>query len=109
MTTKEFQNKRPLVIFLSYFKRHWKLFAVDISCAVLISAVDLAFPLVTRTALYEMLPNEAYTTFFVVMGIMLVAYALRSVVASSWPSSVIPSAFGWRRISGRICSGRCRP
>ena len=79
MTTKEFQNKRPLVIFLSYFKRHWKLFAVDISCAVLISAVDLAFPLVTRTALYEMLPNEAYTTFFVVMGIMLVAYALRSL------------------------------
>ena len=79
MTTKEFQKKRPLMIFLSYFKRHWKLFAVAISCAVLISAVDLAFPLVTRTALYEMLPNEAYTTFFVVMGIMLVAYALRSL------------------------------
>ena len=79
MTTKDFQKKRPLMIFLSYFKRHWKLFAVDISCAVLIAAVDLAFPLVTRMALYEMLPNEMYKTFFTVMGIMLGAYALRAL------------------------------
>ena len=78
MTTKDFQRKRPLAIFLSYFKRHWKLFAVDISCAVLIAAVDLAFPLVTRMALYEMLPNGLYRTFFTVMGVMLGAYALRA-------------------------------
>ncbi len=79
MTTKEFQTKRPLAIFLSYFKRHWKLFAVDISCAVLIAAVDLAFPLVTRKALYELLPNRMFEAFFTVMGIMLVAYALRAL------------------------------
>ena len=78
MTTKDYRNKSPLAIFLSYFKRHWKLFAVDISCAVLIAGVDLLFPLVTRKALHEMLPNQMYEVFFVVMGIMLCAYALRA-------------------------------
>jgi ATP-binding cassette subfamily B protein len=58
MTTKEFQKKRPLRIFLSYFKRHKGLFAVDVLCAVLIAAIDLAFPLVTRHALNVMLPNQ---------------------------------------------------
>ena len=34
MTTKDFQNKSPLAIFLSYFKNHKKLFAIDVGCAV---------------------------------------------------------------------------
>ena len=46
MTTKDFQRKSPLMIFLSYFKNHKKLFAIDILCAVCIAAVDLLFPLV---------------------------------------------------------------
>ena len=57
MTTKDYQRKRPLAIFLHYFKNHKKLFFLDICCAVLISCVDLAFPLVTRTALYDLLPE----------------------------------------------------
>ena len=58
MTPKDYQKKRPLSIFLSYFKRHWKLFTLDISCAVLIAAIDLPFTLITRSALYEMLPGK---------------------------------------------------
>ena len=77
---KRIKGKSPLVVFLSYFKRHWKLFAVDLSCAVLIAAVDLAFPLVTRNALYEMLPGKLYRVFFVVMGIMVACYLLRAVL-----------------------------
>ena len=38
MTTKDYQSKRPLVIFLHYFKNHWKLFLLDITCAVMIAA-----------------------------------------------------------------------
>ena len=33
MTTQDFQKKSPLAIFLSYFKNHKKLFAIDIGCA----------------------------------------------------------------------------
>ena len=78
MTTKDYQKKRPLIIFLGYFKRHWKLFLVDILCAVLVAGVDLAFPLITRTALYDLLPNQMYRTFFIIMVSVLGFYALRS-------------------------------
>ena len=80
MTTKDYQTKRPLVIFLNYFRRHWKLFAIDIGCAVLIAAIDLAFPLVTRSALYDMLPGQMYRTFFIVMAVVLASYVLRSLL-----------------------------
>ena len=80
MTTKEFQRKRPLAIFLSYFKNHKGLFAVDMLCALAIAGIDLMFPLVTRSALYDMLPNQMYKTFFVVMAVVIVCYVLRSVL-----------------------------
>ena len=78
MTREDFQRKSPLAIFLSYFKNHKKLFFVDISCAVLIAAIDLAFPMVTRKALYDMLPENLYGMFFAVMVTMVVCYFLRS-------------------------------
>ncbi|MBO7253513.1 MAG: ABC transporter ATP-binding protein [Oscillospiraceae bacterium] len=78
MTTKDYQRKKPLMIFLSYFKNHKKLFAIDVSCAVLIALIDLAFPLITRSALYDMLPNQMYRTFFTVMAIVVASYVLRS-------------------------------
>ena len=80
MTTKDFQRKNPLIIFLSYFGKHWKLFLVDITCAMLIAGVDLAFPLITRAALYEMLPNQMYRTFFLVMVVALLSYAVRALL-----------------------------
>ena len=78
MTTKDYQRKRPLTIFFGYFKRHWKLFLVDILCAVIIAGVDLAFPLITRTALYDLLPDKLYRTFFIIMVAVLGFYVLRS-------------------------------
>ena len=78
MTTKDYQNKTPLAIFLRYFGNHKKLFAIDLICALLIAAVDLAFPLVTRSALYEMLPGQMYRTFFTVMIVVICSYVLRS-------------------------------
>ena len=78
MTTKDYQRKRPLMIFLHYFKNHWKLFLLDITCAVLIAAIDLSFPLITRTALYEWLPNQQYRFFFTIMLIVACCYGVRA-------------------------------
>ncbi len=78
MTTNDYRRKSPLIIFLSYFKRHKKLFALDVLCACLIAAVDLTFPLITRSALYDMLPGQMYKTFFVVMVGALLCYGVRS-------------------------------
>ena len=80
MTTKDYQNKSPILIFLSYFENHKKLFAIDVLCAVLIAAIDLTFPLVTRSALYDMLPGQMYRTFFVVMVAVVCCYVLRSIL-----------------------------
>lgn len=78
MTTQDYQRLSPLMIFLRYFKNHKFLFAIDILCATGIAAIDLSFPLVTRSALYDLLPNQAYRTFFTVMVIVAVSYVLRS-------------------------------
>ena len=75
---KDFKNRSPIVIFLSYFKNHKGLFAVDVLCACLIAAIDLTFPLITRSALYDMLPGKLYRTFFIVMIAVVVCYLLRS-------------------------------
>ena len=80
MTTQDFKKKNILSIFLSYFGNHKKLFAVDMLCAFLIAGIDLAFPLVTRSALYDMLPGQMYKTFFLVMGAVVLSYLLRSVL-----------------------------
>ena len=78
MTDKDFKTKSPLLIFLSYFKNHKRLFIADMFCAILIAAIDLAFPLVTRSALYDMLPNNLFGTFFIVIGAMVFFYLLRA-------------------------------
>ena len=78
MTTQDYREKSALTIFLSYFRNHRRLFAVDVTCAVGIAAIDLLFPMVTRSALYDMLPNQMYRTFFTIMAIVAVCYILRS-------------------------------
>ena len=80
MTKEDFKRKSPLMIFLSYFKNHKKLFFVDVLCAVGVAVIDLSFPLITRTALYTWLPNNMYRTFFTVMIIVACSYGLRSLL-----------------------------
>ena len=81
MTTREFQQKSGLRIFLSYFKAHKNLFILDLICALGISLIDLAFPYVSRWCMYELLPESAYRTFFTVMAVVLAAFALKAVLA----------------------------
>lgn len=78
MTTEEYRKKSPLGIFLHYFGNHKGLFALDIGCATLIALIDLAFPLVTRKSLYDLLPNGKYGVFFGLMIAAAIVYILRA-------------------------------
>ena len=78
MTTQDYKRKSPLSIFLHYFGNHKGLFAIDLGCAVGIAAIDLAFPLITRKALYDLLPNQLYRTFFFIMLAVALSYVLRT-------------------------------
>lgn len=66
-------------IFISYFGAHKKLFIIDMSCAFMVSMIDVAFPLISRFAMYDLLPGKLYRAFFTVMAIMAAAFVLRSV------------------------------
>ncbi len=80
MKNRDFKNWSVLRVFLSYFGPHKKLFILDMFCALMVALVDLAYPLVSRAAMYDMLPQRAFVTFFVVMGIVVLAYVLRSLM-----------------------------
>ena len=80
MKQKDFKKQGVMRIFLSYFRPHWKLFLLDMACALCVALVDLAYPLVSRTAMYDLLPQKAYTAFFVVMGLVVLAYLLRALL-----------------------------
>lgn len=78
--TKYYQTHGLFRIFLSYFKPHRRLFAMDMFCALLVAAVDLAFPLVSRWSINTLLPEGSYLIFFVVMGTMAAAYLIRALL-----------------------------
>lgn len=83
----DYQTKHPLRIFFSYYRPHWKLFALDISCAFLICLIDLAFPYLSRMAMNDLLPQSLYQSFFTLMAIILTAYigkGLLYYVVSYW-------------------------
>ena len=81
MKEPEFYRERSVLrIFLSYFKAHRGLFALDMVCALLVSAIDVAFPLVTRRVLYDVLPAGRYRTFFTVLAILVAAFVLRAAL-----------------------------
>ena len=73
-------TKKPLSIFVDYIRDEKKLFILDMFCAVLVSAVDLVFPYVSKNAMQTYLPQRMFTTFFVVMLILVAAYLLKSLL-----------------------------
>lgn len=72
-------SKSLFRIFISYFGAHRKLFLLDMSCAFMVAVIDIAFPLVSRFAMYELLPGKLYRAFFTVMIIMALTFGLRAV------------------------------
>lgn len=73
-------NRSIFKVFISYFRAHRKLFILDMSCAFAVAAVDVAFPLVSRYAMYELLPEKLFIAFFTVMAIAAAVFALRAVL-----------------------------
>lgn len=77
---KKDYSKNALLIFISYFGPHWRLFTVDMLCAVGMSAVDLIFPIVTRRTMQTLLPTRLYAVFFLTIAALLVGYFLKALM-----------------------------
>lgn len=78
MEKKKDFSGTPLKIFFSYYKNHKGLFAIDMTCSVLVAVIDLVFPYVSKNSMEQLLPEKLYRAFFIVMGIMIAAYILKA-------------------------------
>ena len=72
-------SRNAFRVFLSYYRPHWKLFALDIFMALVGVGAELVFPYATRGAIQTLLPAQKYRAFFTVMLILLGAYLVRAV------------------------------
>ena len=63
--------------FISYYKPHKKLLAMDLGASFLISVIGMIYPVVTRKMLNEYIPNRMYTTIVIAGAIVLVLYVIR--------------------------------
>ena len=75
---KKNYNDKPLKIFMSYIAGHKKIFYFDMFCAFMVSLIDLAFPYVSKKAMNTYLPEKMFKTFFIVMGILLLAFIIKA-------------------------------
>ena len=58
--------------FISYYKPHKKLFAMDMTAALLVSAIGVVYPIITRTMLNTLIPEKNYRM-IVILGLTLLA------------------------------------
>ena len=76
----DYKNTGSIKIFIWHYKNHLGLFLLDMLCALLVAAVDLTFPYISKMSMERYLPENEYKTFFIVMGIMVCAYMVRAVL-----------------------------
>ena len=76
---KKERKKSDIGEFFAFFKPHMGLFLMDMACAALASAIDLAFPYVSRLCMNKLLPERLFVTFFAVIAALLAAYVLKGV------------------------------
>lgn len=63
--------------FISYYKPHKKMLALDMLAALLISVIGMVYPIVTNKMLNEYIPNKMYTTIVVAGTVVLALYVAR--------------------------------
>ena len=58
--------------FISYYKPHKKLFAMDMTAALFVSVIGVVYPVITRTMLNTLIPEKNYRM-IVIFGMLLLA------------------------------------
>ena len=66
--------------FVSYYKPHKKMLALDLGAAFLISAIGMIYPIVTRQMLNEYIPKKMYTAIVIAGAVVLVLYVIRMLL-----------------------------
>ncbi len=75
-------SKSPLKIFLSYYKPHLGLFIGDMVFATVLAVIDIAFPMLTRWAINEIIPQGNLRVFVILIAVLFAGFFLRKL--SNW-------------------------
>ena len=66
------QTNGLLKRFISYYKPHRKLFAMDMTAALLVAVIGVVYPIITRTMLNTLIPDRNYRM-ILIFGLTLLA------------------------------------
>lgn len=66
--------------FISYYKPHKKIFALDMSASFFVSIIGIFYPIVTRTMLNDLIPNKKYKDIIIFSVILLGLYFIRMLL-----------------------------
>lgn len=65
--------------FIKYYKPHWKLLVLDIFSALIVSSIDLIYPMFTRDIINNILPNEQFDIAYKIGLILLILFIIKMV------------------------------
>ena len=66
--------------FISYYKPHKKMLALDMLAALLISVIGMVYPIVTNKMLNDYIPNKMYSTIIIAGAVVLTLYVIRMLL-----------------------------
>ena len=66
--------------FIKYYKPHIRLFLVDMLCALLVALIDLVFPIITKKALNEIIPENNLKLLLIIGLVLLTIYVFRFIL-----------------------------
>lgn len=64
--------------FISYYKPHKAIFALDMLASVIIAACNLFYPTVTKEIINNFVPNKLLISLFVASGLLLAVYIIKA-------------------------------
>ena len=64
--------------FISYYKPHWKLFAIDMACAFLVACCDLVYPMIAKDIINVYVPDRNLRLVIVWAVVMLAIYIAKA-------------------------------
>ena len=74
-------HQNPIRVFLTYYRPHRRLLAIDMCCVLVSSFANLLVPAASRSAMRELLPAGKYRAFFIVMALLLGAYLVKAAMS----------------------------
>ena len=66
--------------FIAYYRPHKKLFSMDMTAALLVAAIGIVYPIITRTMLNTLIPERNYRMIIIFGVTLLVLYVLKMLL-----------------------------